>query len=73
MIKRFFFDGINAETAGAAVGGEDNIFPRPHAHKAPAPLPVTQTAGMGADLALHAAIFQFPGIDGGRMHGFSPC
>ena len=58
VVERFFFDRIDAKPAGAAISLEDNlaIFPTPH--KAKPPLPFSQLAGPGANIALQAAIRQ---------------
>jgi len=58
MIQRFLFDGINAVTARATIGGEDNLIVHIFPHKAQAALARMQLAEARAKVALHPTIFQ---------------
>ena len=56
VVKRFFLDGIDAETGRAAIGGEDDLVVLAHAYETGAALPFVQLAVTWAKVALDAAI-----------------
>ena len=58
MIQRFLFDGIDAVTARATIGGEDNLIIQVPPYKAEATLSRMQLAEARAKVALHPAIFK---------------
>ncbi len=58
VVQRFLLDGVHAEPAGAPVGGDDHFAPPGGAHETEPPLPVSQLARAGADVALHAAVVE---------------
>ena len=81
MIERLLFDGVDAEPAGAPVGGENNLVPFACPYEAHSPLSLPELAIARAHVALDATIVQkvpilgrdgvihrrFPGlIDGSR-------
>src|SRR5438034_8295501 len=52
VIERLLLDRVHAEAAGAPVGGQDDRVTLPHPHEAEPPLPLLQTAGPRAHVAL---------------------
>jgi hypothetical protein len=64
VIQRFLFDGINAITAGAAIGGEYNLVIQVLPHKAQSALVRVQFAEAWTEVALYPAIFQRVPVSG---------
>ena len=68
MIERLLLDGIHAEAAGPAVGGEHDAVALAGADEAHAPLAVVQRAEARTDLAADAAVGQRAEIPSGKAH-----
>lgn len=58
MIQRFFFDRVNAESAGLAVSRQNDAVVLPFANKAEPLLAFVKLAGAGAKVALDAVVFK---------------
>ena len=56
VVQRFLLDRIDAESRGAAVGGEHDPVVLPAAHEAQAALALVELAEARADVALNAAV-----------------
>jgi len=59
MIQGFLFDRIEAEPAGAAIGGQNHPVVNIPAHKTKSPLTFTQGAQAPTKMALQTAIIGF--------------
>ena len=58
MIQGFFFDRINAETRGTAIGRQHHPVADALAHEARAALALVETAVARAEVALDAAVLE---------------
>lgn len=66
MVERFLFNWINAVTAGASIGRENNPRAFTGAHKAQSTLAVMQPAVARTEIALDAPILDFVPIPANR-------
>lgn len=66
MIEGLFFDGVDTETAGAPIGGQDQLALFHFAHKAEAPLTLVQFAKARTEVTLNAAVIEAVPITGGH-------
>ena len=67
MVEGLFFDGIDAKSGRAAIGGEHHGTIFASAHETQAPLPVAQFAKAGAEIALHPAVIKCVPVAPGRL------
>src|SRR5712692_4495020 len=58
VVERLFFDRIDAESGGTAVGGEHHPVPRALPDEAETPLPFLQLAVSRTKIALNSAVLQ---------------
>ena len=58
VVERLLLDRVDAESAGAAVGGEHHLVVDPAPDEAQATLTLAQPAGARADVALHPAVLE---------------
>lgn len=58
MIERFLLDGVDAESTGTAVGGQDDRVALSGAYKAEATLTIVQTTETGTYVASNTAIVE---------------
>jgi hypothetical protein len=65
MIEGFLLDGIDAESARAAPGGQDDRIVFSSTHEAEATLTFMKTAQAGTDIASDAAIVEESPVVGG--------
>ena len=70
MIEWFFLDGIDAESARTAVGGQDDRIVFSSTHEAETTLAFMKTAQPGTDIASDAAVVEESPVVGG-MGGHS--
>ena len=64
MIQGFFFDGIDAKAAGAAITGQYDSIIVAGAHETQSLLAFVELAVTGTDIALDAAILQLMPVMG---------
>jgi hypothetical protein len=69
MKKRLFLDRIDAKSAGAAVGREDQPIAFARAHETKPALAVLQAALARTDVALDASVGESMKISSRVMHG----
>jgi hypothetical protein len=73
MIQRLFFNRIHAETAGAPIGGQDDLILPAFAYEAEALLPLLEFAEPRTEVALDTAVIQPVPVLGGKsswgIHG----
>jgi hypothetical protein len=65
MIERFLFYGVYAESAGSAIGRENDFTPLTGSHKAKPLLSLLQLAFPGTEVALYTAVIQQVPVLGG--------
>ncbi len=70
MIQRFFFNRINAKSAGSAVSRQQNLFIFCLTHKTKSTLAFTQLTQAWADVTLNPSIIQFRPVTPGMIHTF---
>ena len=58
MIEWFFFDRVDAEAAGAAIGGQNEFIAGSGADKTKPPLPFMKTAKSGTQVTLQPAVVE---------------
>jgi hypothetical protein len=66
MIQRLFFNRIHAETAGATIGGQNDLILPAFAHETEALLPLLEFAKPWTEVALNPAVIQLVPVLGGK-------